>query len=121
MKKATVVRDYFVLPCCLLLLNLCNSIVTYKAGTIRDGMIRTAFVIAMVLFGSSVVAFLVSPSISAFIGWMHRTSRRSAGRLGEIVFLAVLGVVIFWIYYRLSSFGPASVLPAGWRNPSARH
>ena len=117
MKKATVVRDYFVLPCCLLLLNLCNSVVAYKAGTIRDGMLRTVFVIALVLFGSSVVAFLVSPAISTLIGWLHRTSRRNAGRAGEAAFLLVLGIVIFWVYYRLSSFGPASVLPAGWRNP----
>jgi hypothetical protein len=116
MKKNTVVRDYFVLPCCLLLLNLCNTLVTYKAGVIHDALFRTAVIIAMVLFGSSVVAFAVSPAISTLVGWLHHTTRRRAGALGEIAFLVGMGVVVFWLYYRVSTFGPASVLPEEWRN-----
>jgi len=38
-KKTNVVRNYFILPCCLLLLNVCNSLVSYKAGMIADLLI----------------------------------------------------------------------------------
>jgi hypothetical protein len=117
MKSNSVVRDYFILPCCLLLLNLSNTLVTYKAGVIHDAFLRTALIIAMVLFGSSIVAFVISPAISALVGWSHHASRRKAGALGELAFIIILGIVVFWLYYRVSTFGPASILPAGWRNP----
>jgi hypothetical protein len=116
MKNNTVVRDYFILPCCLLLLNLCNTIVTYKAGVIHDAILRTACIIAMVLFGSSVVAFAVSPAISSLVGWTHHATRRKAGKAGELLFLGILGLLVFWLYYRVSTFGPASILPSDWRN-----
>ncbi len=33
-KKTNVVKNYYILPCCLLLLNVCNSLVSYKADMI---------------------------------------------------------------------------------------
>ncbi len=36
MKNTHVVRNYYVLPCCLLLLNLCVEIVSYKARVFGD-------------------------------------------------------------------------------------
>jgi hypothetical protein len=114
-KTDKVVRNYFVLPCCLLLLNLGNSIITYKAGMISDVLERTCFVIGMVLFGSSVVAFVVAPAIEALVRTLHRTSRQG-GRLGEVLFLAALGVGIFLLYYVATIHGPQALLPAEWRN-----
>jgi hypothetical protein len=115
-KKEKVVRNYYVLPCCLLLLNLGNTVITYKAGVIADGMERTLFVIAMVLFGSSVVAFVIAPAIETLVRGLHRTSRRGGGWLGEILFLAALGVGIFCLYYAVTLHGVQSLLPAEWRN-----
>jgi hypothetical protein len=109
-------RAYFVLPCCLLLLNLVNAIISYKAQLIRDGIVRTLFVIAMVLFGSSVVTFLVSPGIEAGIRAVHRTSRRRAGFWGEVGFVAILGLFVFWLYFRANTLGTASILLPQWRN-----
>ena len=116
MKKTALLREYYVLPCCLLLLNLCNTLIGYKAALIRDGMVRTAFIIGMILFGSSVVAFLMAPGIQAAVRWLHRTSRRGGGAAGEAGFLVALGIVVFWLYFRVYTIGPASILPAGWRN-----
>jgi hypothetical protein len=115
-KTDKVVRNYYVLPCCLLLLNLGNSIITYKAGTISDALERTFFVIGMVLFGSSVVAFVIAPAIEALVRTLRRTSRQGGGRLGEMIFLAALGVGIFLLYYVATMHGAQALLPAEWRN-----
>lgn len=115
-RKEKIVRNYYVLPCCLLLLNLCNMVVGYKAGVIRDGLLRTLFVIVMVLFGSSVVAFVIAPAIEALVRALHRTSRQGGGDLGEMLFLVALGLGIFCLYYEATIHGPQALLPAAWRN-----
>jgi hypothetical protein len=114
---AKVVRNLYILPCCLLLLNLCIELVSYKAKMIDDVMLRTAAIMAMVLFGGSLVAFVVAPAIGLVVESLHRGSRQQWGWLGEIGFLVVLGVVVFWLYYRIYVIGPESVLPAAWHNP----
>jgi hypothetical protein len=115
-KKEKVVRNFYVLPCCLLLLNLGNTIITYKSGIIADRLERTLFVIGMVLFGSSLVAFVIAPAIEALVRVLRRTSRQGGGRLGEIMFLAALGAGVFCLYYMATIHGPQSLLPAEWRN-----
>ena len=117
MKKNSVVRNYFVLPCCLLLLNLCVGLVSYKARVLGDPLLQVAAIMAMVLFGGSLVGFVMSPAIEVLVGSLHRGSRRRWGELGEIIFLAALGALVFWLYYRMYILGPEYLLPAGWRNP----
>jgi len=67
MKNPNVVRNYYVLPCCLLLLNLCVEIVSYKARMFGDPLLRTAAIMAVVLFGGSLIGFL----------WRRELSRSS--------------------------------------------
>ena len=116
MKKTNVVRNYFILPCCLLLLNVCNSLVSYKAGMIADPYLRTIAIIFFVLVGSSIVAFVFSPAIEALVRSAHRTSRKGAGELGQVVFLVLLGAGVFYLYYQLYIHGPAAILPQIFRN-----
>lgn len=116
MKTSAALERYYVLPCCLLLLNLCNEIVAYKAKLIYDGFLRTFFIMSMVLFGSSLVAFVVAPGLIWTVQSLRKTSRTSAGRIGEGLFLTCLGMVIFWLYYRNYLLGTEYVLPAIWRN-----
>ena len=111
-----LVRNYFVLPCCILLLNLCLGLVSYKAKVIEDPLLRTGAIMAMVLFGGSLVAFFAAPAIEAVIGTMHRSSIRRLGGLGELGFVLLLGVVVFWLYYRMYIMGPEYLLPREWRN-----
>ena len=117
MKNEKAVRNYYVLPCCLLLLNLCVELVNYKTRLLGDGLVRTAAIMAVVLFGGSLVGFVVAPAITALIGVMRRRSREGGGQLGELLFLALLGLLVFWLYYRVYIIGPESILPAEWRNP----
>jgi hypothetical protein len=53
MKSTNVIRNYYVLPCCLLLLNLCVEIVSYKAKILDDPLLRTGAIMGMVLFGGT--------------------------------------------------------------------
>jgi hypothetical protein len=118
MKSSNVVRNFYILPCCLLLLNLCVEMVSYKAKMIDDAILRTAAIMGMVLFGGSLVAFVVAPAIGVVVGALHRSSRREWGGLGEACFLLALGAVVFWLYYRIYILGPESILPATWQNPA---
>ncbi|HVU17126.1 MAG TPA: hypothetical protein VHD32_09375 [Candidatus Didemnitutus sp.] len=116
MKSSAALERYYVLPCCLLLLNLLNAVISYKGQVISDGILRTLFVMGMVLFGSSLVALAVAPGITWVVRSMRQTSRSAAGKMGEIVFLCILGFAIFWLYYRTNMYGAGSILPPGWRN-----
>jgi hypothetical protein len=116
MKQSHVIRNYYVLPCCLLLLNLCVEMVSYKARMFGDPMLRTAAIMGMVLFGGSAVGFVVAPAITKLVGGLHRQSRQGAGELGGVLFLVLLGVAIFYLYYRVYILGPESVLPHEWWN-----
>src|SRR4051812_38593261 len=78
MKSTQVVRNYYVLPCCLLLLNLCVELVSYKARMFGNPVLRTAAIMGMVLFGGSFVGFVVAPAINVLIGGLHHSSRRRA-------------------------------------------
>jgi hypothetical protein len=117
MKKDTVVRNTIVLPCCILLLNLCVGLVSYKAKVLDDPLLRTAAIMAMVLFGGSLVGLVMSPAIAVVVGSLHRATRQRWGGLGEAAFLLLLGALVFWLYYRMYILGPEYLLPPGWRNP----
>ena len=116
MKKAVAVKNYYILPCLLLLLNLVNNVVSYKADLVDDPFLRTATVIALVLFGGTVVAFLLSPALERLVQTLHRSSKSGAGSLGEALFLIGLGALVFWLYYQMTINGIASLLPVEWQN-----
>lgn len=120
MRTNATLERYYVLPCCLLLLNLCNEIVAYKARLIEDGLLRTLFIMGFVLFGASLVAFAVAPGLIWLVQSLRRTSRTNAGQFGEAVFLVALGVLIFWLYYRNYLLGTEHILPAAWHNAAHR-
>jgi hypothetical protein len=116
MKTHSAVRNFYVLPCCLLLLNLCYGVISYKFRLIDDPMLRTAAIIGMILFGAGLLGFVLEPAVQAIVVSLHRRSRRGGGLLGEVLFLVLLGGFVFWLYYRFTMVGPASLLPPDWRN-----
>jgi hypothetical protein len=116
-KSTARVRVYYVLPCCLLLLNLANAMVGYQCERIVDPWLRTTVVIGLVLFGGSLVAFLVAPGLERLVRWLQRTSRAQAGGVGEAVFLLGLGAAIFALYYLQTTRGIEVLVPEAWRLP----
>ncbi|HEY1764974.1 MAG TPA: hypothetical protein VGF85_08610 [Opitutaceae bacterium] len=119
MRQHDLVRNYFILPCCVLLLNLFAGVVSYKAKSIEDPLLETAVVMLMVLFGGSLIGFMVAPLIQFAVGVIHRRSKRRFGIIGEGAFLMALVVCIFWLYYRMYILGPEYLLPSAWRNGPA--
>ena len=61
------------------------------------------------------MGFVLAPAIEALVGSLRRGSRRM-GEMGEIVFLIILGIGVFWLYYRMYVMGPEYLLPPEWRN-----
>jgi hypothetical protein len=118
MKSAVALERYYVLPCCLLLLNLCNEIIAYKGRMITDGLLRTLFIMGMVLFGGSVVAFAIAPGIGWVVQSLRKTSRSSAGGVGDVIFLFILGGLVFWLYYRNYILGTEFIVPEFMQNPA---
>jgi len=116
MKTSAALERYYVMPCCLLLLNLCNEIIAYKGRLIHDGLLRTLFIMAMVLVGSSLVAFAIAPGLIWIVQSLRKTSRSTGGGVGEALFLCSLGALIFWLYYRNYLLGTQFILPSEWRN-----
>ncbi len=110
-KKTNIVRAYYVFPCCLLLLNLCNNLISYKTEMIHDPFVRVIVLIVLVLFGSSIVAFAVAPGLEATVRFLHHGSRNEAGLLGEIAFLLLLGAGVYWLYYQFYVHGAEALLP----------
>jgi hypothetical protein len=117
MKKETLVRNYYVLPCCLLLLNLCTEVVSYKTKMIADPVLRTGVIMGMVLAGGTLVGFVASPLIGVVVGTLQKKSKSTGGGLGELLFLIFLGVIIYILYYQVYIHGPQSILPDAWKNP----
>jgi hypothetical protein len=121
MRQHDLVRNYFILPCCVLLLNLFAGIVSYKAKAIDDPLLQTGAVMLMVLFGGSLIGFMVAPLIQLVVGVIHRRSKRRFGILGEGLFLVALMVGVFCLYYRMYILGPEYLLPEAWRNGHTGH
>lgn len=110
---------YFILPSCLLVLNLVNQVIEYKVGSlVEDGLLRTMTVIALVLFGGSITAFVVAPALESAVRWMYKGSKSQAGVIGEALVLLGAGAVVFWLYYRYVVQGPEALIPEVWWNPA---
>src|SRR5258708_11164476 len=116
MQTAAALERYYVLPCCLLLLNLGNEIIAYKARLIHDGFLRTLFIMGMVTFGSSLVAFAIAPGLIWTVQSLRRTSRSTIGGAGDLFFLAPPGALTFLLFYRQLPLGAGADPPAQWAN-----
>jgi len=72
----------------------------------------------MVLFGGSVVSMIAAPAIESVVNSLHFSSKRRWGKTGELVFILILSLGVFWLYYRAYIMGPGYILPPEWRNSS---
>jgi hypothetical protein len=115
-KRINFLRTAIIVPCCILLLNLVNTIISYKSQLIHDGILRTLFIMGLVLFGGSVVSMVAAPAIESLVNSLHFSSKRKWGNTGELIFITCLILGVFWLYYRAYIMGPGYILPPGWRN-----
>ncbi|MBN1672481.1 MAG: hypothetical protein JXR37_15680 [Kiritimatiellae bacterium] len=113
-------RKYIILPSCLLVLNVVQEVVVYKAALIRHAHLRVLFLVFMFALGFTFVGFVVYPLIERSLRNLHRSSKSVAGRIGEVLFLAMLCAGLYFLYYQIYIHGPHTLLPRPWRNPLIR-
>jgi|HubBroStandDraft_1064217.scaffolds.fasta_scaffold11303_6 hypothetical protein len=109
-------RAALILPAILLVVNLVESIVTYKVRQhVPDAHVRAA--VALLLYGAAFViaADWVSPWLERTLTKTRRDSARHAGTMGLLLFYAVAYGGIYYAYLLYDLHGPASLLPRAWR------
>ena len=116
MSKAT--RNYILLPLCLLLLNAVEEIVVYKLtkypAIAKNPYLLTLSIILLFAVGFSLVGDMAIPYMRNILEKLHKGSKKH-GHAGTIFFYILTAGLIFIIYFRIYTIGPASVLPAAWR------
>lgn len=116
-KKKVNVRNYFILPISFLLLNAVEEVVIYKLEMITNPWVQTAAIMALLLVGISMVAFVFIPFFEGGLVNLHTSSKRNYGRVGEIVFMVAVLLVVYFLYYYVYIRGPEQLLPPDLRNP----
>jgi hypothetical protein len=109
-------RVALILPAVLLLVNLVETIASYKVRQhVRDVHLRAAT--ALLLYGVAFViaAEWVSPWLKQTLTKTRRDSIRHAGTVGLVVFYAAAYGGLYYAYLLCELHGPASLLPRAWR------
>ena len=116
-KKAK--RNYIILPVCLLLLNAAEEITIYKVNHYPDiaknPYILTGVIILLLILGFSVVGEMIEPYLQTMFESMHKRTHQHSGSIGLMVFYVLLGLFIFFLYFRIYTIGPQAALPPSWR------
>ena len=118
-KKKSKTRNYIILPVCLLLLNAVEEVVVYKVQgypkIARNAYLLTGVLILLFTLGFSVVGDMIAPYLQAWFEGMHKKTHQHGGKIGLMVFYVLLGLFIFFLYFRIYTMGPQTVLPPSWR------
>jgi len=106
------VRVFFILPLCLLIMNVVQSLAVYKME--RSIMNKYLFAGAMLLMyavGFTIVGKLFSPWLETLVEKMHFGSKKSGGGFGLFCFYGLAISGLYAVYYFLYVKGPQSLLP----------
>jgi len=116
MKPGTyTLRKYIIFPCCLLLFGTIEEVAAYKSSVIANPHLQVLAMMAFYAFGISLIAFWLTPLLERSVLRLHRATKRSAGGVGEGVFILMLLVGVYVLWYHIIHFGPESLLPVSWR------
>jgi uncharacterized BrkB/YihY/UPF0761 family membrane protein len=112
-------RNYIILPACLLLLNAMEEVIVYKVQSCPE-IAKNAYLLTFVLLlifsiGFSLVGDMLAPYITKLFENMHKGSHKHGGSIGILLFYTFLGCLLFFIYFRIYTMGPETVLPLSWR------
>ncbi len=112
-------KNYVILPVCLLLLNAIEEVIIYKAqgspAIAKNAYILTAAIILLFILGFSFVGDMLAPYIKTLFEATHKRTHQHSGKIGLMVFYVALGLFIFFLYFRIYTMGPETVLPPSWR------
>ncbi|MBS3763053.1 MAG: hypothetical protein KGZ25_07100 [Planctomycetes bacterium] len=115
------IEKYVILPTCLLVLEVFEEFVCYKAEIINNPYLRTLILLLMFFCGFSLVNLVFAPLINKAIEHLYYGGRKSAGPLGEIISLGVVYTALFYVYYLIYSTeaGVEQLLPQSLHNGEA--
>jgi len=117
MSKAA--KNYFILPVCLLLLNAVEEVLVYKVQNYPDiacnPYLLTGVLIILFSAGFAVIGDMFAPYLQGVFEHFHKKSKKTGGQFGMLIFYTAVAGFIFFIYFRIYTIGPQSVLPPSWR------
>ncbi len=108
--KSKGIRQYLVFPITYLILDLVQDYVSYKCELIEDPWIRTGAVISALVFGISILAFVLVPFIEGGLETVRKT-HKSHGPLADFLVTCLILVALYFIYFLKINEGIRSILP----------
>ncbi len=106
------VRVFFILPVCLLLMNVLQELAVYKMErSIMNKFLFTGALLFMYAAVFTVVGNLVSPWLESVVEKLHFGSKKKGGGLGLLLFYSFTLAGLYVLYYFVFVKGPQSILP----------
>ena len=109
------IKKYFVLPVCILILNIIEEIIVYKSRVIENEYLKTACILFFFIVGVAIISLALSPLFEKILSSAYFGSRKHAGYLGEFLTLVVTLCVLYIAYYYAYAKGAEYLLPVSWR------
>ena len=109
-------HKFIILPSCLLVGNLFQEIISYKAEMAGNPYWRTAVIILGYFVVSAIGAFIAAPIAESVLKQIYTHSRKQ-GLIWEAFFLLAVCAGVFFLYFMVYIHGVVSVLPRSWQNP----
>jgi len=112
------IRRYVILPTCLLVLNVVEEVVCYKAQVIGNPYLRAGILMLMFFCGFGLVGLVFAPLLTRSLEQVYFGGRKHGGYLGELIVLAALYGGLFYVYYLMygAPSGVENLLPIAWHN-----
>lgn len=113
MVKAKHRKKYIVLPISLAIFNIGQEIAVYKCQAIKNPYIESAVLLLLSLFGFVFVGFFFSPYVVKTIEHLYLSSKKNAGKLGELFILTVILAILFYCYFQIYTVpgGVENIIP----------
>lgn len=104
------VRKYLVFPITYLILELFEELIYYKAQLIGDVHGRTAVVMVSLVFGISLLAFVLVPFFEGGLESLRKSHRRH-GAMAMLTITVLLIAGLYFVYYIKMRSGMEGILP----------
>lgn len=115
--RTQTLRKWIIFPCCLLIFGLVEELLYYKLELIANRHVRVGVMMFLYVAGISLVAFVITPAIEKIVLKFYMGTKHGFGWVGEILFVAILLLLTYFLWYQLFIYGPEVLLPNDWHNP----
>ncbi|PJF38762.1 MAG: hypothetical protein CUN55_16345 [Phototrophicales bacterium] len=103
-------KKYVIFPITYLILELVEEYIAYKCDLIADPWMHTGVLMVSLVFGISILAFVLVPFFEGGLDTVHRTHKKHGPLAGFMVTLLIIAGLYF-IYYFKVLHGIEGILP----------